>query len=114
MSDDVRTHVRALVDAMPEASAVPVPRAWLLHLLASPPAPPPTSTPPVVALPTEPRLLTVQDVARRLSVSKATVYRHATEDDEWAPFVRKMGARTLRFDERGLAAWMARRRPRAA
>ena len=48
------------------------------------------------------RLLTVEDVAKRLAVAEDYVYRHACS---W-PFTRRVG-RHLRFSYRGLCEWLA-------
>jgi excisionase family DNA binding protein len=50
------------------------------------------------------RLLTVREVARRLGVSPRYVYSRV---DKY-PFARRIGAKTLRFSERGLERWLAR------
>ena len=50
----------------------------------------------------EDRLLTVRDVAQRLSVQERYVYDH---HHEWA-FTKKVG-RKIRFSERGLEQWVA-------
>jgi excisionase family DNA binding protein len=52
------------------------------------------------------RLLTVQEVAERLSVTERWVYRKAGS----LPFTRKLGTGTLRFSERGLERWKEARR----
>ena len=49
------------------------------------------------------RLLTVEDVATRLSVTEDYTYRHA---DQW-PFTRRVG-RHLRFSARALNEWLAK------
>lgn len=53
------------------------------------------------------RLLTVDDVAERLGVSRRWVYRKAKADA--LPFVKRLASNTLRFSERGLERWQARR-----
>jgi excisionase family DNA binding protein len=87
-----------LASALPAGAAVPVPREWLLDLLAN------------VAREAPPeavdRLLTVEEVAERLGATPKYVYRQA---GRW-PFRRKLGGRTLRFSERGLARWLERAR----
>ena len=47
------------------------------------------------------RLLTAQEAADRLGVSKRWMYRKADE----LPFTRRIGEGTLRFSERGLERW---------
>lgn len=56
----------------------------------------------------ESRLLTVDEVAQRLGVSRKLVYREAAG---W-PFTRRIGParRALRFDADGLARWLSRQR----
>jgi excisionase family DNA binding protein len=51
-------------------------------------------------------LLTAEEVAQRLGVSKRWVYEHASG---W-PFSRRLGRRTVRFSARGLERWMQRQR----
>jgi len=51
------------------------------------------------------RWLTAREVAQRTGFSEDYVYRHC---QRW-PFAHRHG-RTWRFDERGLARWMAQRR----
>jgi predicted DNA-binding transcriptional regulator AlpA len=52
-------------------------------------------------VPANDRLLTVGQVAERLSMDRRQVYRRA---NRW-PFVRKVG-KNLRFSERGLQRWI--------
>ena len=100
-----RDALRALAEALPEGAALPVPREWLLELLAGATAP--ELPPQVVTSPeTDDRLMTVEEVAARLDVTPQWVYRHA---GEWS-FTRRLGRRTLRFSEAGLRAYLARRR----
>ncbi len=51
------------------------------------------------------RLLTATEVAERLHTSRRYVYEHAAE----FPFTRRLGTRPVRFSERGLVRWLARR-----
>ena len=98
---DRRAHLRAIAEALPEGSAVPVPREWVLELAE----PCGGETPPPVA----DRLLTAAEVAERLGLSLVAVYRQAKR---W-PFTRRLGRRMLRFSEAGLARWLDHR-PRSA
>ncbi len=59
---------------------------------------------------TSDRLLTVDQVAERLGVSRSHVYRQATH---W-PFTRKLSAKALRFSELGLERWVASSGPPVA
>jgi len=61
-----------------------------------------TSTIPAAEQPD--RLLTAEDAAKRLGVSRRYIYSHA---DTYA-FTRRLGPKTLRFSERGLERWLAR------
>jgi len=54
-------------------------------------------------------LLTATDAAKRLSVKPAWLYARANS----LPFVVRLpGSRAVRFSERGLEKWMAKRGPR--
>ena len=72
----------------------------LEHVLDS--DPPPRFASPETEYDGEDRLLTVRDVAGRLSVQERYVYDH---HHEW-PFTKKVG-RKIRFSERGLEQWVA-------
>lgn len=52
------------------------------------------------------QMLTVKDVAKRLSVDPDWLYRRSDS----LPFARKLSDRTLRFSERGLERWLETRR----
>lgn len=52
------------------------------------------------------RLISAAEVARRMGVKRKHVYQHA---DEW-PFTRRLGAKVLRFEEKGFERWLARQR----
>lgn len=115
MSTRVHEHLRALLEATPETGQVTVPRRWIEELLGAAPAPTPIAVPAPLPRPAVgDRLLTVAQAASRLGLSPATVYRRASADDTWAPFVRRIGARTLRFEAAGLERYLAARRPTAA
>ena len=98
---DLRPHLRVLAEALPPGIVVPVLREVLLGLLAG-------ATPESIAPDDEVgnRLLTVDEVATRLHLSREVVYRRARR---W-PFTRRIG-RALRFSPTGLEAWLARQRP---
>ncbi len=51
---------------------------------------------------TDTRMLTVDEVAERLGLSKSEVYRRAKG---W-PFALKLSPKALRFSERGLGLWL--------
>lgn len=51
------------------------------------------------------RLLDAAEVAARLGMKRKHVYNRAAA---W-PFTRRLGQRTLRFSERGLEQWIAKR-----
>ena len=50
----------------------------------------------------EDRLLTIDQVAQRLSVSRDWVYRHGKR----LSFTRKLGPKLVRFSESGLQKWL--------
>lgn len=52
------------------------------------------------------RLLAAKEVAQRMGVSTKYVYEHAGE----FPFTCRVSPRALRFSEKGLERWLARRR----
>lgn len=55
------------------------------------------------------QLLTIEDVANRLKLSKAKVYRLAQKDPEFRSLKIKIGSAT-RFDERDIDAWAQRQK----
>ena len=90
-----RAHLRALADALPPGSAVPVPREWLLELLANSP---------VVSADTVPeRWLTAVEVAELLSTPERWVYNHADQLGG-----KRLSRRCLRFPESGVRRYLAR------
>ena len=52
-------------------------------------------------------LLTVEEAAAMLKVSRRWLYRHAKQ----LPFARKLSPKVLRFSRSGAARWLAARRP---
>ena len=104
--------LRALVDAAPdEGTVIPVPAGWLRRLLDG------DSEEGLAAAgreivtaagepPTSEQLLTVEELAQRLSVTPDYVYRNASQ---W-PFTRRLSPKMLRFSEAGLRRWLAIRR----
>lgn len=69
------------------------------------------SSPAVAASPARPtdqpdRMLTAEEAAELLGVSKRWIYRKAEE----LPFTRRLSENTLRFSERGLNRWKERKR----
>jgi excisionase family DNA binding protein len=104
--------LRELAEALPPGAAVSVPREWLLELLddtaagVRPPDLLQTS-----AHEPEDRLLTVDEAAQRLGVTKDWIYHHVKE----LPFAVKLGRRVLRFSALKLERYLeARRRGTAA
>lgn len=101
---DLAPHLRALADALPSGTAVPVPREVLLALLDAqgvtplpvPPEPPESA---------QDRLLTVEEAAAALSVTSDWLYRRSKS----LPFARHLSRKQLRFSEQGLHKWAARR-----
>jgi len=93
---DLRGALLALASALPAGSAISVPREALLDLLNHGSAP--DQEPPD-------RLLNAEQVATRMHVSEAWVYRQARR---W-PFTRKLGRRAVRFSEAGLVRWLSSR-----
>ena len=49
-------------------------------------------------------LLSAEEVAKRLGVSRRYVYEHAAR----FPFTRRLGPRTVRFSQQGLERWLSR------
>lgn len=93
--------LRRAVAALPPGSSVTIPCAALLAVLGNghPEGTAPEGPPPD-------RLLTVKQVADRLSTSPKFIYAHARRGDY--PFTRHLGKKVLRFSEQGLARWLAR------
>jgi excisionase family DNA binding protein len=56
------------------------------------------------------RLLTVDEAAEQLTVSRKWLYRHA----KTLPFTKRLSAKTIRFSERGLRSWLAQQGPTTA
>ena len=52
------------------------------------------------------RLLDAREAATRLGMSEDWLYRHKDE----LPFTRRLGRRTIRFSEAGIARWLSCRR----
>jgi hypothetical protein len=94
LTNEQKTTLRSYAEALPIGALVPVPREWLMALLREPPKP---RTPP------EPRLLTPEEVARRLQVEVQWVNRGAKK---W-PLTTRLG-RLVRFESAGFERWLAR------
>jgi predicted DNA-binding transcriptional regulator AlpA len=96
---DHRAHLRALAEALPPGSAVPVPREWLLQLL--------NGTGPSGGIPADAvdRLLDVNEAAARLHMSPEWLYRHARK----LPFTVRLGRKALRFSDAGITRYLQRR-----
>jgi excisionase family DNA binding protein len=107
MTPESTAGLRSLAEALPAGSAVPVPREWLLELLAGPPAATTTAQPTLaVGIEPEDRLLTVDEAATRLRVTKDWLYHHRKE----LPFAVKLGRRVLRFSAVKLERYLEARR----
>jgi predicted DNA-binding transcriptional regulator AlpA len=78
-------------------------RARLWSRVAATPAPPAPNSPPANGTGTD-TLVTAQEAADRLGVSRRWGYRKADSP----PFAKRIGPNTLRFIERGLERWQAR------
>lgn len=108
---DPRPHLRALAEALPAGSAVSVPREWLLELLAGPTYP---ETPPVQTsgMPAdgEDRLLTIDEAATRLGVTKDWIYHNSKK----LPFAVRLGRKVLRFSAVKLERYIEARRRSSA
>jgi predicted DNA-binding transcriptional regulator AlpA len=100
---DLAAGLRALAEALPAGTAVPVPREVLLELLAAPAAPTPASAN-GAATPAE-QLLTVQQVADRFGLTPDWLYRH------WKTVGGvKLGRKVLRFPASALSRYLAAQR----
>jgi hypothetical protein len=107
MTADLAAGLRALAEALPAETPVPVPAGVLLELLAGRGGGVPTSTPASAngaGAPDE-SLLTVQQVAGRFGVTEDWLYRH------WkAVGGVKLGRKVLRFPASALPRYLAARR----
>jgi hypothetical protein len=104
MSPDLAVGLRALAEALPAGTAVPVPREMLLELLAGGLD---TSAPATNggAGTADEQLLTVQEVADRFRLTTDWLYRH------WkAVGGVKLGRKVLRFPASALPRYLAARR----
>jgi hypothetical protein len=104
MSPDLAVGLRALAEALPAGTAVPVPREMLLELLAGglDTSPPATNGGAGTA---DEQLLTVQEVADRFRLTTDWLYRH------WkAVGGVKLGRKVLRFPASALPRYLAARR----
>lgn len=80
-------------------------RVRLLARLMSVSAPAPPAPDPPRSNGGPDHLLTADEVARRLGISRRSLYRRAAS----LPFTRRIGTNTLRFSSRGLERWVASR-----
>jgi predicted DNA-binding transcriptional regulator AlpA len=87
-----------LAASLPPGTAVPVPSDWLMQQLGAI-GPSSATAPPATG-----RLLTADEAATRLGMTKQTLYRNAKR----FPFTVHVGRRALRFDENKLNHWLAR------
>lgn len=92
--------LRTVANHLPAGTPMPVSNDTVLSLLDA-------AERDLAAVPSEPsdRLLTAEEVATRLSISRQQVYRDARR---W-PFTRKLSPKVLRFSEAGLNRWLDRR-----
>ena len=94
-----RSALRLVAESLPPGSAIPVLREELLTLLAEKGDAPST---PVQS----DRLLTAEQAAERLGMSKEWIYKKAAR----LPFTVRVGSRALRFSSTGIDKYQARRR----
>jgi excisionase family DNA binding protein len=94
-----RDLLRAFAEALPAGSV----REEALAVLEAAKAPSGAMVPSETA----DRLLRAEEVAERLGLAVGTIYKQA---HRW-PFTRKLGRKSLRFSEQGLARWLERQRP---
>lgn len=110
---DPRPHLLALAQALPAGAAVSVPREWLLKLLETPPQPDPlqtSATPARAPAEAEDRLLTIDEAAERLGVTKDWIYHHSKK----LPFAVRLGRKVLRFSAVKLERYIEARRRSSA
>jgi predicted DNA-binding transcriptional regulator AlpA len=97
-----RAGLRTYAEALPAGFPIMLPKEIVLALLdrvgADSPAPPQSTVPD--------RLLSAEEAAKRLGMSREWVYKNA----ERLPFALRIGTRTMRFSERGIARWQGRQR----
>jgi excisionase family DNA binding protein len=96
---EFRSALRLVAESLPAGSAIPVRREELLVLLAENGDAPST---PVQS----DRLLTAEEAAERLGMSKEWIYKKAAR----LPFTVRVGSRALRFSSTGIDKYQARRR----
>jgi hypothetical protein len=101
---DLFPHLRAVADALPAGTPVPVPREALLALLDAQDVIP-LANPHEAAGAAEDRLLTVEEAAAALNVTADWLYRRSKS----LPFARHLSRKQLRFSEQGLRKGAARR-----
>lgn len=89
---------------LPKGSSITLSVDDLLSALAQSPTPLAAAE-----LPAEERLLTVAEVARRMSANRKLVYSLARG---W-PFARRIGGRMLRIESRGFEKWLSRQTARS-
>jgi excisionase family DNA binding protein len=104
---DVIAGLRSLAEALPTGAAVPVPREWLLELLAGSPEPRPQAVQSVT-----PADLTVAQLAARFGRKPSTV--RGWLDRGLIPGAYRFQGREWRVPAAALAAFEARQRPENA
>jgi helix-turn-helix protein len=104
VTPELASGLRALAEALPAGSAVPVPREWLLDLLAGSAAP----TAPAVSS-AAPADFTVAELAARFGRKPSTV--RGWLDRELIPGAYRFHGREWRVPATALAAFEARQRP---
>lgn len=104
LTDPSRVHALDPLDAVILLAEVAAIQATLAARIASQHRTAPAGVPATPATDGD-RLLTPDEAAERLSVSRQWLYRHA----KGLPFTRKLSRKALRFSEAGLRRWQATR-----
>jgi excisionase family DNA binding protein len=100
VTSELAAGLRALAEALPAGTAVPVPRELLIELLAAPAAP--TGASANGAGKPDEQLLTVQEVAERFGLSEDWLYRHSKDVGGV-----KLGRKVLRFPPSAVRQYIA-------
>ena len=102
--DPILPHVIALVAALAPGTTIPEPLQAILSLLNAPKMAPHPAVP-VAVQERDDRLLTVHEAAVILGTSVDWLYRNSKK----LPFTRRVSRKQLRFSERGIQKYIARR-----
>lgn len=97
--------LQQIAETLPPGALIALPREAILALVEAPQVVPEDQTQGTTPNGHDDCLLTAREVAARLGTSVRYVYEHADR----FPFTRRLGSRTVRFSERGLERWLARR-----